>query len=88
MICDRFRSKRRFDAPIFNGQYLERINKLKYLGMYLSPDLKPADHMETKVKESAYKMNKLKRCGYTFSSRIILFTVSIIVNIYEIILPR
>lgn len=65
MICDRFRSRRKFDSPYFNGQRLERVYKLKYLGMYITPELKPVDHMENKIKEALNRVIKLKRCGYS-----------------------
>lgn len=79
MICDRFRSKRRFDTPVFNGQRLERTYKLKYLGMHINPELKAVNHMDTKVKESYNKMVKLKRCGYSS-----IYTSSIVkINQYK-----
>jgi len=65
MICDRFRSKRKFDTPIFNNERLKRVYKIKYLGMHLNPELKTNDHLENKIKDSLYKMNQLKRCGFT-----------------------
>jgi len=65
MICDRFRSKRKFDLPYFNGESLKRIYKLKYLGMNLTPELKTIDHLEIKIRDSIYKMVQLKRCSFT-----------------------
>ena len=48
----------------FGGIQIEKITKIKYLGVHLDNKLNSLNHFQAKKKSALMKMRKLKKCGY------------------------